>query len=431
MFVNYVMGYLSGWWLGAEDNRATQPWISPERWTKELVAAGFQKPEAIVLDYEVPYHTAAGILASRENRLTKPPSSMVTLLCHAPDGPYVPETRKALEKLGISVDTCQLSQNLPNNDVISLLDLQEPVLHGMTETTFTHVIGSLKSLKKNSMIWATQASQVDCEDPRAAMVLGLSRTARNDLSIKLFTVEVDNATPRSTAGEAVAKILLRTNSRHVDPQHTNPDYEFAVSKGDILVPRLHWQTISDSFARDAEAARGDTDALRKHIDVKTQGLLHTMCWKEAKIQSPGEGEILIEPKAAGLNFRDVMIAMGILNHNPSEMGFEGSGIVREVGAGVRHLAVGDRVVYLGSGCFSTYLTMKAVLAIKIDDSTSFEQAAALPGVYATALMALVDKGNLQRGQSILIHSACGGVGLAAIQISQMIGAEVRRPHLPV
>ena len=144
-----------------------------------------------------------------------------------------------------------------------------------------------------------------------------------------------------------------------------------------------------------------------------------------------------------------MISLGILNQNPAEMGFEGSGIVQAVGSGVKRLSVGDRVLYMGSGCFSTYLTMQETLCIKIDDTMSFEQAAVLPGVYATALMALVDKGNLQQGQvsrtrcsswgwfsiadqyqnpqSILIHSACGGVGLAAIQIAQMIHADVSPP----
>jgi NADPH:quinone reductase-like Zn-dependent oxidoreductase len=93
-----------------------------------------------------------------------------------------------------------------------------------------------------------------------------------------------------------------------------------------------------------------------------------------------------------------MIAMGILDYSPAEMGFEGSGIIQAVGRGVSRLSVGDRALYMGSSCFSTYLTMKAALCVKIDDTMSYEQAAALPGVYATALMALVDKANLQRGQ---------------------------------
>jgi NADPH:quinone reductase-like Zn-dependent oxidoreductase len=80
------------------------------------------------------------------------------------------------------------------------------------------------------------------------------------------------------------------------------------------------------------------------------------------------------------------------------MGFEGSGIIRAVGPGVQNLSIGDRVLYMGSGCFSTYLTMSETLCVKIDESMSFEQAAVVPGVYTTALMALVDKANLKRGQ---------------------------------
>jgi NADPH:quinone reductase-like Zn-dependent oxidoreductase len=120
------------------------------------------------------------------------------------------------------------------------------------------------------------------------------------------------------------------------------------------------------------------------------------------------------------------------------------------GSGVDKLKVGDRVMYMSSGCFATHITLPQVLCVKIDDSMTFEQGAALPCVYATAAMALADKANLQPGdvspkhspkkkkggnlfvsfltfhhiQTILIHSACGGVGLAAIQIAQMLGAEV-------
>ena len=288
---------MPGWWLGAEDSRAEQPYISPERWTKELVAAGFQAPEAIVLDYVAPYQCSAGIIASRESRATKP--SRVTLLCHAPDAPYVAEMRLSLKMLNIGTDVCEFGQSLPAQDVISLLDLQEPTIHGMSEHTFSTLIVNLKSLKAN-MLWITPASQVNCEDPRAAMILGLARTARNEMSIRLFTVEVDSATPPSTATEAVAKILLRVNTPKIDLEHTNPDYEFAISNGKILVPRLHWETLSDAFKQHKEDVGIST---RKQINVKTPGLLHTMYWTEDKIKSPAEGEVLVQTKAAGLNFR--------------------------------------------------------------------------------------------------------------------------------
>ncbi|OCK77276.1 putative polyketide synthase [Lepidopterella palustris CBS 459.81] len=420
MFINYVMGYLPGWWLGAEDNRADQPWISPERWTKELVAVGFEEPDAVVLDYEVPYHTAAGIFVSHKSKSTKP--SQVTLLCSDAGETRVADLRLALQSLDISVGTCRLGEMLPDHDVISLLDLEKPLLHDITEQKLADLIGTLKSAKRN-ILWLTPASQVDCADPRAAMTLGFARTARNDLGIKLFTAEIDD-TAFDCLGTShnITRLLLRINTPEVNPQHTHPDFEFAISGGEILVPRLHWQTVSDAFTN--TTATTGAGLTRKHLDVKTPGLLHTMCWKEAKVQPLKHGEISVQTKAAGLNFRDVMIAMGVLNHNPAELGFEGCGIVREVGPGVDQFAVGDQVLYIGSSCLSTNLTLPAALCAKFPKSMTFEQAAALPAVYATALMGLVDKGNLQRGQSVLIQSACGGVGLAAIQISQMIGAEI-------
>lgn len=431
MFFNYVMGYLPGWWLGSADGRPDKPWVSPSRWTKELVAAGFQEPESIVLDDAVPYHVNAAILVPRECRKTKP--SRVTLLCHSHDALYTAEMQRSLVAISIPFDLCIFGQNLPlQQPVISLLDLQEPVLSGMSEETFHTVMAYLGS-QKTTMLWATRASQVACEDPRAAMVLGLARTARNEMSLPLFTIEVDGATPLATATESVAKIMLHANSGHVinkENELVDPDYEFAISNadGEILIPRLHWQTMSGAFAQLADDDYDNGDAKdatpRKRITMKTPGLLHTMKWSNAESVSPEEGEILVETKAVGLNFRDVLIALGVLENSPAEMGFEGSGIVRAVGPGVSRFAVGDRVMYIGSSCFTSIQAMNESLCVKMEDSMSFEQAAAMPCVYATALMALVDKANLQKGQSILIHAGCGGVGLAAIQMAQTIGAEV-------
>ncbi len=278
IFINYVMGFLPGWWLGADDDRTQEPYISPERLTKELIAAGFQRPEAIDFDYPAPYQTNAGIIASRECRASKP--ARVTLLCHLPDGPYVPQMRQCLEAFGIAVDICLFGQTLPvAQDAISLVDLQEPMIHGMSEDTFDVLTRYFKSLEGAHMLWVTQASQVDCEDPRASMVLGLARTARIDLSIKLYTVELDRATPQADAAKAVARIFMRAlKSPEIDADHTNPDYEFAISKGEVLIPRLHWQTGSESFSRfdckdHSSVGQVQVATVRKRLDVNTPGLL--------------------------------------------------------------------------------------------------------------------------------------------------------------
>lgn len=133
--------------------------------------------------------------------------------------------------------------------------------------------------------------------------------------------------------------------------------------------------------------------------------------------------------------------MGVLDNDVAEIGLEASGIVQAKGADVNHLKMGDRVAFMSTGSFATSRTVPSALCVKLDQSITFEEGAAIPCVYVTAMMSLVDKGNLQKGQvckpvpanisasltrnqSILIHSACGGVGLAAIQIAQSIGAEV-------
>jgi NADPH:quinone reductase-like Zn-dependent oxidoreductase len=111
--------------------------------------------------------------------------------------------------------------------------------------------------------------------------------------------------------------------------------------------------------------------------------------------------------------------MGIIGN--AGFGVENSGIVSEVGSTVTDLKVGDRVMFLVSNCFSTRSRIAAQRCVKLPSSISWEEAASMPCVYATVIHSLLDVGGLQKGHSVLIHSACGGIGLAAIQICQYIG----------
>ena len=296
-YVNYVMGFLSGWWLGDGDNRASEPYISPERWAQELVMAGFKQPDAIIIDGIAPYQQSAGIIASPDVRGSKP--ARVTLLSYAADGPYVQEVKSSFGELGIGTDICVFGEPLPSQDVVCLLDLQEHTVHEMSEVSFKTLIGYLQMLDAK-MLWAIRSAQVACKDPRAAMALGLARTARSELSAKLFTVEVDDATPNSTATNLLARILLRVQAPELDAESMDPDWEYAIIKGEILVPRLHWQTISEAFLQSEDSIARPS---LKYLHVKTPGLLHTMGWSEAKRDKLGVGQVLVQTKAIGLNFR--------------------------------------------------------------------------------------------------------------------------------
>jgi D-arabinose 1-dehydrogenase-like Zn-dependent alcohol dehydrogenase len=134
--------------------------------------------------------------------------------------------------------------------------------------------------------------------------------------------------------------------------------------------------------------------------------------------------------------KDVLLCMGVVEATGVGIGLEGSGVITKVGASVSGLQPGDRVFYLADNCFSTQLTISAQRCAKIPSQLAFEDAATMPCVYATVIHSLLDVGGLRPGQSILIHSACGGIGIAALNLCRNIeGLEVSskrcRADLPV
>ena len=145
--------------------------------------------------------------------------------------------------------------------------------------------------------------------------------------------------------------------------------------------------------------------------------------------APGAGEVEIEIAAAGLNFRDLMKALGIYPLKEGEvasLGDEFSGTITRVGPGVRKVAPGDRVMgsALGGGGFSSHLLLPAEFVWQIPATLPFAEAASIPVVFGTAYHALYTLARLRRGETVLIHAAAGGVGLAAVQLAQQIGAVV-------
>lgn len=121
--------------------------------------------------------------------------------------------------------------------------------------------------------------------------------------------------------------------------------------------------------------------------------------------------------------------MGVVDGPKDRLGLEGSGVVSRTALGVESLRVGDRVLICDLGCFATKMVTSAKLCARIPDTLSFEDAATMPCVYNTVIHSLVNIGGLESGQSVLIQSACGGVGIAAIQICRMLGAEVHIPTI--
>ncbi|OCL09857.1 hypothetical protein AOQ84DRAFT_403376 [Glonium stellatum] len=164
------------------------------------------------------------------------------------------------------------------------------------------------------------------------------------------------------------------------------------------------------------------------LDITSPGLLNSLNFATDPVwyRPLAARDVEVEIKAVGLNFRDVLIAMG--EHVAACLGNEAAGLVSRVGSDVSEFTIGDRVVFINGlvdgGCFKTFGRQSADAVAKIPDEISFEDAASLPCVYSTAIHGLYDRARLEKDESILIHAAAGGVGQAAIQLAQLVGAEV-------
>ncbi len=165
-------------------------------------------------------------------------------------------------------------------------------------------------------------------------------------------------------------------------------------------------------------------ALRQHELVGPSGLRVD----ELPDPSPGAGELLLDVKAAALNFPEVLLSHGKYQFKPSPPfipGGEAAGSVLAVGEGVKGFAVGDRVACtMLHGAFAEKIVVPELSAVKLPEAVSFEVGAATLLTYLTTLHALVDRASIEPGDVLLVLGAAGGVGSAAIELGKLLGATV-------
>ncbi len=218
-----------------------------------------------------------------------------------------------------------------------------------------------------------------------------------------------------TDGEQLAQQLLARSEED----------ETAWRNGQWYTARLSAAPLRAEERRTAEV---DYERNGARLQIRTPGDLESMELVAFERVSPGPGQIEVAVTASSLNFADVLIAFGrypTFEGRLPEMGTDFAGVVTAVGPGVKDHKVGDHVGGLSAnGCWSTFVTCDANLAVKLPAGLTDAQAAATTTVYATAWYGLHDLARIRRGDRVLIHSATGGVGQAAIAIARTVGAEV-------
>ena len=202
----------------------------------------------------------------------------------------------------------------------------------------------------------------------------------------------------------------------------------------LLRDTRRWVRRLERYDPLAKAARmrpkAPADGRPYRLDVGVAGAMDSLTLREIPRRDLTDGEVEIEVRAASLNFRDVVFAMGLLpaeafdnSMSAGAMGVDCAGVVSRVGPGVTHVRPGDAVMALAPASLATHAITRD-LVLPIPPGLDFAQAAALPLAYVTAVYALEIVGRLTRGERVLIHAATGGVGLAAIAVARRNGAEI-------
>ena len=236
-----------------------------------------------------------------------------------------------------------------------------------------------------------------------APVVGLVRSAASESPLRFGVVDLDGAQASDAAlAGAVA----------------SEEPELALRDGVLYAPRL----VRARSAPEGGLIPPAADS-RWRLGIERTGSLEDLELVPVQDAPLGEGQVRVAVRAAGLNFRDVLIALGVY---PGEapLGSEAAGVVVEVAAGVEDLCVGDRVMGLIADGFGTHAIADRRALVEIPEGWSFGQAASVSVVFLTAYYGLFDIAGLQRGERVLIHAAAGGVGMAALQLARHVGAEV-------
>ncbi|MAN46411.1 MAG: type I polyketide synthase [Alphaproteobacteria bacterium] len=240
-------------------------------------------------------------------------------------------------------------------------------------------------------------------DLSAGTLAGLCRTADTEIQTShILQLDLDPHTDLNP------KIILQALAL------SDSQPELALRNGTFFSPRLSPVEAPAALAEDT----------RSVLRVTERGDLNRLRLEEEPRTAPGDHDVEIAIRASGLNFRDVLNALGMYPGDPGRLGSECSGVVSRVGKHVSSLKPGDPVVALAGDSFASHVTVRERFVLPKPASITFADAVTLPNTYLTAALCFATAGGLKPGQRVLVHAAAGGVGFAAMQLALRAGAEV-------
>jgi len=476
-------GMLKGWWLFSDlDLRPSHPLLSEPKWRDLLANVGFLEVAGIS-DNDAADSASTVILAQGpqiqletqpEFALTPKPSQQGSWLIFA-DSASVPQSGRSevgqqladllkerseipiliepgdafkridadffqvrpenpedmqqlLEAVSTSLPACRgivhlWSLNITRAEETTVASLEEAQTLGILSVL--HLVQALERVGSSPrLVLVTKGAQAVGESVKSVSVAqsplwGLGRVINNEFpNLQCTKVDISLA-------DSPAEILSLFAQLWSDEQED----EIALRGEARYVHRLMSVSPADIATVQKKAVAASSQPFR--LEISKPGILDNLTLRAIKCKKPGPGEVEIQVCAAGLNFKDVMIAMGMLADEALEgtflgrsLGFECAGTIIAIGSGVKEFEIGDEAIAFAPQTLSSHAIADARLVVRKPAHISFEEAATIPLVFVTAYYALHELGRIRKGERLLIHAAAGGVGLAAIQLAQKAGAEI-------
>ncbi|KAL9047293.1 MAG: hypothetical protein Q9214_000093 [Letrouitia sp. 1 TL-2023] len=447
-----VLGTFPDYWNGVADGRVDSPLLTKERWQQVLLQNGFSGIDIALDDHDGAISMASVIVTTAVE--LKNPQRIETFEkdLFIAYGNVRPSFSFTLEELAnekqIHVRNCSIRDSSGLQDgsrVIVLADLLDSFL-----TTMDHAdLESLKCLfrKASSLLWVTAGGLIKGERPEKALVVGFMRAIVTEMpNVKIMTIDLEAGYDQ--ASRDIAETILAKESAlqqaHESSKAVDAEYSYkdGLLHSSRLVPdnNLNRRFLQqEGIAKDTEMTPlGSQPPLG--ISFEQAGLLSSLYFKQDPDFDPplDDHQIEIEVRAVGLNTKvrlvtdiiymlmnfgqDLAVALGRFDWNKHST--ECSGVVSKIGGCVTHVKVGDRVFGAAPGNFGNFVraTDRSVQVIKPSDR--FQDVASMPVVFMTAIYAFKHLARLKEGETVLIQSATGGLGMAALQIAQETGAEI-------
>lgn len=435
-----IFGTLPGWWLGEEPERQKSPNAPLEMWDRVLGETGFTGVDFEISDYEEPEFQSARVMLSRTSSTAQDPISIVVedKTASAPRRLWVKELSEAIQKrTGASPKLVDLGDvdTFKGTPCVVTLEMDRPFVHEINAADFDKLKNLL--LHSGGVLWLSCGGLVDSQDPAFSASEGLLRTMRQEDSYnRWIRLDFEHDGNPWTSDKIGNIVHVMEQSFNTEADTTDIEWEYSVKASQLHVPRIYPDKVQDAKARNLKVLP-DPELQPFHQPEKP------LVWETQSSSGMGldpyfvensvilttdvpAGMVEVEAKAFGLNFREVMVALGQLEEPLT--GHECSGVITRLGPNTEQsgLKVGDCVAALCKGRVASKGRTHWTSVVKLPDNTHmpWEDAASFPAAYATAYGSLIQIAGLHKGESVLVHAATGGTGQAAVIIAQHFGAEV-------